>query len=259
MTKIMRDASYLTISVDDGHPADLKAAELLAKYDLHATFYVPARNPEREVMSREQIREIGARFETGSHTFNHRPLKHLVREEARAEIQDGKRWLEEVTGKKVLSFCYPQGKFDQTTVELVREADFLGARTCMFNLSSYPQNPFLWGVSTHAYSHSAVTQIRHALLEGNFRGVSSFLLLHKGARDWGDHFLHAVNFVERRGGVAHLYFHSWEIEEQNQWKKMEVLLKDISGRKALTRVTNGDLFAGWHTKPSSLTRRNGSA
>jgi peptidoglycan/xylan/chitin deacetylase (PgdA/CDA1 family) len=249
----MNEPGYLTISVDDGHPTDLKAAELLAKYDLSATFYVPARNPEREVMSPEEIREIGAKFETGSHTFNHRPLKHLDREEARAEIQDGKRWLEEVTGKKVVPFCYPRGKFDQTTVELVREADFAGARTCMFNVSSYPQNPFLWGVSTHAYSHSAVTQIRHALLEGNFRGVSSFLLLHKCARDWGEHFLHAVDFVERYGGVAHLYFHSWEIEEQNQWKKLELLLKGISERKALARVTNGELFARWHAKRHAST------
>jgi len=245
----MNVPGYLTISVDDGHPTDLRAAELLAKYDFQATFYVPARNPEREMMSREEIREIGARFEIGSHTLNHRPLKHLPREEARAEIQDGKRWLEEITGKQAVSFCYPRGKFDRTAVGLVRDAAFLGARTCMFNLSGYPQSPFLWGVSTHASSHSAATQIRHALLERNFRGISSFLWLHKGARDWAEHFLHAVDFVERRGGVAHLYFHSWEIEEQNQWKKMEVLLKGISGRKALARITNGELFVRWHAKP----------
>ena len=249
----MTEPGYLTISVDDGHPADLKAAELLAKYDLHATFYVPARNPEREVMSRDEIREIGGRFEVGSHTFNHLPLHDLAREQARAEIQDGKRWLEEVTGKRVVSFCYPRGKFDQTTVELVRQAEFMGARTCMFNLNGYPENPFLWGVSTQAYSHSAITQVRHALLEGNFRGLSSFFLLHRGARDWAQHFLYAVDFVERRGGVAHLYFHSWEIEEQNHWDKMEIVLKNIAGRKRLARVTNGELFARWQAKHETST------
>src|SRR5262245_34701133 len=229
--KVMNESGYLTISVDDGHPTDMKAAELLVKYDFQATFYVPARNPEREMMSREEIREIGARFEIGSHTFNHRPLKYLPREEARDEIQDGKRWLEEITGKQAVSFCYPRGKFDRTAVELVRDAAFLGARTCMFNLSGYPQSSFLWGVSTHAYSHSAATQIRHALLERNFRGVSNFAVVHKFAQDWARHFSRAVDFVEQHGGVAHLYFHSWEIAEQGDWSKLENLLKNIAERQ----------------------------
>ena len=47
----MKDTGYLTISVDDGHPTDFKSAELLARYGLKATFYIPARNPEREVMT----------------------------------------------------------------------------------------------------------------------------------------------------------------------------------------------------------------
>jgi peptidoglycan/xylan/chitin deacetylase (PgdA/CDA1 family) len=239
----MKKIGYLTISVDDGHPSDLKSAELLAQYALKATFYIPARNPERHVMTGNQINEIARTFEIGSHTFNHRPLKHASREEARAEIENGKKWLEDVTGKEAITFCYPQGKFNPVTVKLVREAGFLGARTCMFNLCGYPGNPFLWGVSTHAYSHSIPTQIRHALLERNFRGMSNFALVHRFEQDWAKHFLRAVEFVEQNGGVAHLYFHSWEIDEQGQWSKLENVLKNISQGKTLVRVTNGDLFA----------------
>ena len=248
MTKIMRDASYLTISVDDGHPTDARAAELLDKYGLKATFYIPARNPERELMLQSQICNLAQHFELGSHTFSHRPLKDLPDPDARREITEGKKWLEDLTGREVVSFCYPRGKFTLRTVQLVREAGFLGARTCKFNLSGFPANPFLWGVSTHAYSHSAVTQFRHALLEGNIRGLANFISLHKGARDWVNHFGRAVDFVERHGGVAHLYFHSWEIDEQEQWKKMENLLAGIAKRKGLTRVTNGELFAQWYAK-----------
>ena len=250
-TATMSDSAYLTISVDDGHPTDLKAAELLNKYGFKATFYIPARNTEREVMTGDQIREIAATFEVGSHTLNHRPLKHLGREEARAEIKNGKTWLEDLIGQEAVSFCYPQGKFRAGTVELVRQAGFLGARTCMFNLKEYPENPFLWGVSTHAYSHSIVTQIRHALLERNFRGVSNFAVVHKFEQDWARHFSRAVDFVEQHGGVAHLYFHSWEIEEQNQWSKLETLLEGVSRRKTLVRITNGDLFARWHAESDS--------
>ena len=205
-------------------------------------------------MAANQISEIARRFELGSHTLNHRPLKHASREEARAEIENGKKWLEDVTGKEAIAFCYPQGKFNPVTVKLVRQTGFLGARTCMFNLTGYPGNPFLWGVSTHAYSHSIATQIRHALLERNFRGVSNFAVIHRFEEDWAKHFLHAVRFVEQNGGVAHLYFHSWEIDEQGQWSKLENLLKNISERNTLVRVTNGDLFARWHMKSDGAVR-----
>ncbi len=245
----MSNQAHLAISVDDGHPADLQAAELLQKFGLRATFYIPARNPERAVMSLAGIQEVARYFEVGSHTFNHKPLRDLSDEEARAEINDGKRWLEDLTGDTVVAFCYPKGKFHSGTVKLVREAGFVGARTCCLNVNSFPKNPFSWGVSTHGYSHSAAIQIRHAVLERNFNGIFNFVFIHKLAQDWCEHFRHAVDFVEKHGGVAHLYFHSWEIEEQGQWNKLKQLLENISQRQDLLRLTNGDLFKLWHSIP----------
>jgi len=251
----MKRAGYLTISVDDGHPTDFKSAEFLVRYGLKATFYIPARNPEREVISEGQVREIAVNFEVGSHTFNHRPLTHASREVARSEIEDGKKWLENATGTEAVAFCYPQGKFNSDTLELVRGAGFRGARTCMFNLSGYPGNPFLWGVSTHAYYHSIPIQIRHAFLERNFRGVLNLAVVHRLEKDWAKHFLHAVEFVEQNGGVAHLYFHSWEIDEQNQWSKLDNLLKEISERRTLIPATNGELFARSHLSTAGVHNR----
>lgn len=244
----MKNQSYLTISIDDGHVTDLRAAELLQKLGLRATFYIPACNQERAVMSPSQIRQIAANFEVGSHSLHHRPLTHLSKQEAMLEINNGKEWLENLVGGAVIAFCYPQGKFDSGTIKLVKQAGFLGARTCMLNLSSFPKNPMLWGVSTQAYSHSVALQIRHALLEKNFHGVSSFVRIHRLARDWAKHFSHCVDFVERYGGVAHLYFHSWEIDELNQWSKLENVLESISKRHKLMRVSNGELFQLWHMR-----------
>lgn len=242
----MSNQAYLTLSVDDGHPTDMRSAELLEKFGLKATFYVPARNPEREVMSLQGIQDVAKHFEVGSHTFNHKPLSGLSDEEARAEINDGKKWLEDVAGDEVVAFCYPRGKFRAGSVKLVREAGFLGARTCMLNVNSFPKNPFLWGVSTHGYSHPAAIQIRHALLEKNFEGLRNFIFTHKLAQLWSEHFRLAVNAVEKHGGVAHLYFHSWEMEEQGQWNDLTRLFEHISQRKGLVRLTNGDLFKLWY-------------
>jgi len=146
--------SYVTFSVDDGHPTDLTTAELLQKYELKATFYIPLRNAERCVMSGSQIQQLGRQFEIGAHTVNHVALTSLNKEQAWSEVKDGKIWLENLLGNEVVSFCYPRGKFSATTAALVRKAGFLGARTCLFNLVEFPGDPFCWGVSTHAYNHS---------------------------------------------------------------------------------------------------------
>jgi peptidoglycan-N-acetylglucosamine deacetylase len=235
---------YITISVDDGYPQDARAADLLQKYGLEATFYIPAHNPEHTVMTPSQVRDLSQRFEIGGHTYNHTALKRLSDEEAWTEIYDGKRWLEDVLGQSVISFCYPQGKFNRRTPELVKRAGFLGGRTCLFNLHTLPRNPFLWGLSTHACDHSMLIQVRHALLEGNFAGVRNFFLHYQGATDWSRHFIHGLNCVEKHGGIAHLYFHTWEVEELGDWKRLESALTTIA-RHNFTPITNGALFKLW--------------
>ena len=238
----MNRDGYLTISVDDGHPFDCKTVDLLNKYGLKATFYIPKTNPEREVMSESDVKMIARDFEIGGHTYNHKPLSKLTGNEIEKELKDGKDWMEQLLRKEVVAFCYPRGKFNARVINAVRNTGFKGARTCMYNLNAFANDPFLWGVSTHAYSHSAAVQIRHALLERNFKGVVDFFRVHKAHVDWIDHFKAAVEHVEKNGGVAHLYFHSWEIDELNAWTKLEDLFRYLSGKKGLIRLTNGELF-----------------
>lgn len=190
-------------SIDDGHPADMHTAELLSKYGLAATFYIPRSNAEREVLSQPQIRALAQQFEIGGHTLNHVSLNSVTERCAWSEIRNGKDWLEQVLGRGLVSFCYPRGKFNRHIVTMVRNAGFLGARTCLINLHRFPRDPFTCGVSTQAWCHSRTVQLRHALLEGNFSGALNFVRVYKGATDWQKHFLHALDFVELHGGVAH--------------------------------------------------------
>lgn len=239
------DQAFVTVSVDDGHPADLRVADLLAKYSLAATFYIPGRNPENPVMSAVQVREISQHFEVGGHTMNHLPLSSLSTERAWQEITEGKDWLENSSGKAVQSFCYPMGKFGNRTAALVKKAGFLGARTCQLNRQDFPTDPFAWGVSTQAHDHGRAVQVRHALLEGNFQGVFNFLWVHRLATDWETHFRRALDRVQAHGGIAHLYLHSWETDQCGEWQKLESAFRLISERQDMRRVTNGDLFAMW--------------
>src|SRR5450631_3068635 len=80
-------ATIFTCSTDDGHPSDLKMAELLKKHNLNGTFFIPIKNKEgRDVMSPLQIREIGRLFEIGSHTHDHCFLNSVDIEQARFQV-----------------------------------------------------------------------------------------------------------------------------------------------------------------------------
>jgi peptidoglycan/xylan/chitin deacetylase (PgdA/CDA1 family) len=238
--------AFVTISVDDGHPTDLQTAELLAAFGLQATFYVPAANPEREVLSEPEIKTLAQGFEVGGHTMSHCTLTQLPNRQVRSEVFDCKDWLEGLIGIQTVAFCYPRGKFDHQVSSIVRDAGFQGARTCLFNLNDCPHDPFAWGVSTQASPHSAVVQVGHALGEGNLRGLWNFVSLYRGAKDWEEHFARALDHVEVAGGIAHLFLHSWEIEQRNEWEKFRRVLRAVSARTSIESVTNGKLFELWH-------------
>jgi len=242
---------YITVSVDDGSPQDLRSAELLQKYGLQATFYIPATNPEHAVMPPDHIRELSRRFEIGSHTYNHKALGSLSDEQAWAEIRDGRKWLEDLLGEPVTSFCYPQGRFNRRTPGLVKRAGFLGGRTCHFNVHTFPADPFLWGVSTHACDHSQLIQVRHAVLERNWTGIRNFFSVYKGATNWQAHFFHGLRQVEQHGGIVHLYFHGWEVEDLGQWDQLSSALQSAA-QCGLTSVTNGELFRLWNEAHGKL-------
>jgi peptidoglycan/xylan/chitin deacetylase (PgdA/CDA1 family) len=244
----MTPAAYLTISVDDGHPADRRSAELLSKYGLKATFYIPRNNPERETLPESGIREISSAFEVGGHTYGHTPLCGIAEDEVRREVRDGKNWMEQLTGKEITAFCYPRGKFSIAAARAVKESGFQGARTCMYNLNDFPADPFLWGLSTHAYPHPRIIQVRHAIMEKNFKGLMNYFRVHKSSVDWVTHFKLAVEYVRLKGGIAHLYFHSWEIDAMQGWERLEDLFRYLAQFKDMARVTNGELFAMYYNR-----------
>ena len=233
---------YLTISVDDGDPRDSRTADLLREHGLRATFYVPATNPERPLLAPAALRELSESFEIGAHTYTHCSLDALADAAALREIRDGKRWLEDRIGKQVVAFCYPRGRYTRRTPRLVREAGLVGARTSMFNLNTLPADPYLAGVSTHARPYARHVQLRHALLQRNFRGAANFVRVHRLASNWARHFAAALDWVDRHGGVAHLYLHSWEIDHYGDWEQLSRVLACAAGFGEFERVTNGELF-----------------
>lgn len=72
-------------------------------------------------------------IEIGGHTISHPILTSLDDSSARLEIAGGKTQLEEITGRPVRFFAYPNGKigkdFDQRHAQMAQEAGFVAAFT----------------------------------------------------------------------------------------------------------------------------------
>lgn len=223
----------VTTSWDDGHVLDLKLAELLQKYGIKGTFYISPNSREIPVadrLSEAQIREISKNFEIGAHTMTHPNLENIEDSEALREISASKKYLENVLNKSVDSFCYPSGYFNAHHEQMVKESGFKLARTVERFAKSIGNNPFTVPATVHAYRHwSDAFSILRAV------GAKKFIACYL---NWDDLAINLFDSVTQEGGVFHFWGHSWEVEKNGDWKRLEKVLKHIGGRQDVHYAVN---------------------
>ena len=110
-------------------------------------FRAAGHDQPRLMMTAEQVSELAALgFDIGAHTVNHPILNELSSAEARREIEESRDWVEQVTGKKPLSFAYPNGRpgidFAHEHEEMVREAGFSVAVSTRWACARRADSPF---------------------------------------------------------------------------------------------------------------------
>jgi peptidoglycan/xylan/chitin deacetylase (PgdA/CDA1 family) len=72
---------------------------------------------------------LSAGMDVGSHTQTHADLNSISLEEAKRQIQDSKRTLEQALSCEVRHFCYPYGRFRVEHTKMVKEAGYTTATT----------------------------------------------------------------------------------------------------------------------------------
>lgn len=75
----------------------------------------------------ERLNQEG--WEIGSHTLNHPELAREPEPIQRKQIFESKKILEDGLDIKIEYFCYPAGRYNEMTINLVKEAGYLGAVT----------------------------------------------------------------------------------------------------------------------------------
>ena len=223
----------VTTSWDDGAATDIKLADLLVKYGIKGTFYVP-KSYLNSHLEEADIKEIDRFHEIGAHTLNHRDLTKIPINEARAEIVKNKEYLEDVVGHRISTFCYPYGRYNQTIKRIVKQAGFIAARTCEHGELYEIEDPYEWKITLHASNGSPVTTIK-IWLESRISIKSLF--------DWYTRAKLLFNHALKNGGIYHIWGHSHEFINLKDWYKLEKLFKYISSRKDVCYLTNRDIFS----------------
>lgn len=127
----------IILTFDDGYEdAYITALPIMQKYEFTGTFYI-IRNSvgKAEYMNQTQIdkmAEVG--MEIGSHTLSHIDLSTADTTDQRKQIFESKL--------NASTFCYPSGKFNDTTVSLVKEIGYTTATTTKSGIANQDSNLF---------------------------------------------------------------------------------------------------------------------
>lgn len=234
-----------SMSVDDGHPLDLRMADLLQSHEIKATFYLPITNQEgAPVLSPTNMRELARSFEVGSHTRSHRFLNTLHGAEAWREIIDGKQQLQDQLGEEVGGFCYPGGRYHHLHKLQVRSAGFRYARTTQ-NLRIDLEFPFYEMPTTaQFYPHTRSVFFRNFISQRHWRKRSEALSVSLASDDWLIRLQTLLDLAIEQRGVFHLWCHSIDIEKLQLWNQLDDFLSRVTRQIGKDqRVYNRDLIA----------------
>lgn len=114
----------LLITFDDGHKSNLWAARVLASLGLHGVFYIVkdfSLNDE-SYLNEKEIKEISDLGHTiGVHGKDHNWWTNKTPEKLVNELKDTSKWIENITGKKVVTCSPPGGRIKSREFKLIKE------------------------------------------------------------------------------------------------------------------------------------------
>jgi len=243
----------ITTSWDDGNAYDLKIAELLEKYHLQGTFYVPIRNAENAVMKPSSIVEIAQKFEIGGHTVNHKYLNNLGYEEAEFEIANCKTLLENLLGKEIFAFCFPGGKFSKRDIILLKKSGFLFGRTTSFFHKTLTNNSLL-NTTLHCFNHNIFALNKHCIKRAYYSKLLEYYFFLSYNKNFRKLTSTIIPKTQQDGGFFHIWGHSWEINQHDLWYDLEEtfkLLSDIPNVEFVDNTTCWKLMSSFSNKQNA--------
>ncbi|MGL6063955.1 MAG: polysaccharide deacetylase family protein [Fusobacteriaceae bacterium] len=130
---------YIILTVDDGYVDNYEILfPLLKKYNMKAVIYMITGVTYNKwthenmgenkfyLLNRTQIKEMSESglVEFGGHTLTHPSMLEISSEEIKHEVATNKNNLEEITGKRIISFAYPYGHLSERIKNIIVECGY---------------------------------------------------------------------------------------------------------------------------------------
>lgn len=133
----------IILTFDDGYKNFYaEAYPELKNRQMKAVVSIIANAQSDQYLNNSEIKEISEYgIEISSHTLSHLDLSRAASDKVYSEINDSKILLENIIGKKLISFCYPAGKYNDETKNIVKNSGYLFATTTKTGLTNF-DDPF---------------------------------------------------------------------------------------------------------------------
>jgi len=138
----------VAITFDDGCETDLSvAAPVFRSMNFGGTFYITVGFlGRRGYMIPSQVRELSELgFDIGCHSMTHPYLSDLEEAALHREIAESKARLEEMTGRPVLHFSCPGGRWSPKVADVARAAGYRSVATSRIVANDTRGDPFRLG------------------------------------------------------------------------------------------------------------------
>lgn len=240
----MEKKTVVTTSWDDGDHSDLQVAELLHSRKVCGTFYIPITpHRGRPALSHAELRSLSSEgFEIGAHGLSHKLLWGLPAEELAREINPCKPILEDILGTEVRMFCYPRGRYDANAVRALEQAGYCGARTARMLATASEFEPFEIPTTLQIFPHAKFSYIKNIVRARKVESLQVYLANRTWLGNWLELGKRLFDSVLEKGGVWHLWGHSWEIDKLGLWGDLGKMLDYVCNRQGVSYLSNGDLL-----------------
>ena len=212
------------ITYDDGILQDVRFVELLNKYGLKGTFNLNSQLMEQEFewlhpngmtvkrLSKDAVRYLYDGHEIAAHTLTHPFLNDKTEAELLWEIGEDKRRLEDLFGKEVAGFGVPFHFYDEKIARCVKECGFEYGRNSELTHNYSPwQDPYFWSCG--------VFHLEPEL----------------------DEFVDGFFQSEEEMALCQIVGHSYDLDADNLWEKMECILARMAGDDTVCSMTHLEL------------------
>ena len=182
----------VAITFDDGFEDNLAALEALVRRGMRASWFVvtgsigkapgwpDAGRPTGRILNASELRNmVDLGMEVGSHGHTHSRLPGLSQARVANELTGSRKMLEDILGRRILSFSYPYGDWDDQCEAAVARAGYVTACTTRTGVATRDANPLRirrLTVFNHDKAAHLARKLALAANDGDWRSALTYVM-----------------------------------------------------------------------------------